>query len=118
MRDELERVSLKQVPVHGDTHLGNVFITSDGVRWSDLDDVCIGPREWDIGWLPDIALAAFELVNRDVLHYLRNFCESVWCWDKYDLPDKREAAEYHLGYLRQRFGRPSLARKPEILCHA
>jgi Ser/Thr protein kinase RdoA (MazF antagonist) len=107
IRDELETVPIKKVPIHGDAHLGNVFITSDGVRWNDLDDVCIGPREWDIGWLPDIALAAFEPVNRNVLsvlHYLRSLCVSVWCWDKYDLPEKREAAEYHLSYLRQRFG--------------
>jgi hypothetical protein len=29
-------------------------------------------------------------------------CVSVWCFAKYS--DKREAADYHLGYLKERFG--------------
>ncbi len=36
-------------------------------------------------------------MNQDVLsafHYLRSLCTSVWCWAKYDLPEKREAADY------------------------
>src|SRR5258708_27272964 len=46
-----------------------------------------------------ISFGVFEAALRD----LRSWCVSVWCWDKYELPEKREAAEYHLGYLRQRF---------------
>jgi Ser/Thr protein kinase RdoA (MazF antagonist) len=93
----------KAVPIHGDAHLGNVFITRNGARWNDLEDVCVGPREWDIGWFSEADLSAFEPINRDLLsalHYLRSLCVSVWCWEKYDMPEKREAAEYHLGYLR------------------
>jgi hypothetical protein len=43
-------------------------------------------------------------LNRDalvVLGYLRSLCVSVWCWDLADIPEKREAAEYHLNYLRE-----------------
>ena len=92
------------VPIHGDAHLGNVFITRDGALWNDLEDVCLGPREWDIVWLPVADLSAFEPINRDLLsalRYLRSLCVSVWCWEKYDRPEKREAAEYHLRYLRE-----------------
>jgi hypothetical protein len=100
----LDGLPINPVPIHGDAHLGNVFITTDGARWNDFEAVCLGPREWDIGCLPDRDLDDFEPVNRDllsVLHCLRSWCVSVWCWDKYDLPEKREAAEYHLWYLRQ-----------------
>jgi predicted trehalose synthase len=106
VRNSLDGLPLDLAPIHGDAHLGNVFITSDGARWNDFEDVCMGPREWDIGWLPDMDLDPFEPVNRDLLsalHYLRSWCVSIWCWDRYDLPEKREAAEYHLWYLRQRF---------------
>jgi Ser/Thr protein kinase RdoA (MazF antagonist) len=105
LRIALDRLPVRLVPIHGDTHLGNVFITPHGVLWNDFEDVCLGPREWDVGisWLPEPELAAFEPLNRDalvMLGYLRSLCVSVWCWDLADLPEKREAAEYHLGYLR------------------
>jgi Ser/Thr protein kinase RdoA (MazF antagonist) len=104
LRISLDRLPVKLAPIHGDAHLGNVFITSDRALWSDFEDVCLGPREWDIGWLPEAELAAFEPLNRDalvVLGYLRSLCVSVWCWDLADVPEKREAAEYHLGYLKE-----------------
>jgi Ser/Thr protein kinase RdoA (MazF antagonist) len=103
LRASMASLPASVVPIHGDAHLGNVFITTDGARWNDLDDVCVGPREWDIGWLPQAHLNAFEPINRDLLsamHYLRSLCAAVWCWGKYEIPEKREAADYHLGYLR------------------
>jgi hypothetical protein len=82
-------------------------MTPEGARYGDFEKVNLGPREWDIGCLPpDTDLTAFEPVNRDalaVLGDLRSICVSVWCWAKYDMPEKREAAEYHLGYLKERF---------------
>jgi hypothetical protein len=83
-----------------------VFITSEGARYSDFERVSLGPREWDIGFLPDIDLTQFDAVNLDllsVLSDLRSLCVSVWCWAKYEMPEKREAAEFHLGYLKERF---------------
>lgn len=38
-------------PVHGDAHTGNVLMTTDGPRWSDFEDVCAGPVEWDLASL-------------------------------------------------------------------
>jgi Ser/Thr protein kinase RdoA (MazF antagonist) len=95
------------VPIHGDAGPHNIFVTSDGVRYADFEDVCLGPREWDVGWLPDVDLAAFEPVHRgrlSALSDLRSLCVSVWCFAKYDMPDKREAADYHLACLRRRLG--------------
>ena len=92
------------MPIHGDAHLGNVFITQDGACWNDLEDVCMGPREWDLGWVPDAALSAFEPVSHELLsalRFLRSLCVCVWCFEKYSVPEKREAAEHHLRFLRE-----------------
>jgi Phosphotransferase enzyme family len=105
VRTALDRLPVRLLPILGDAHLGNVFITSDGALWNDFEDACLGPREWDIGFLPEPELGAFEPLNRDALvelGYLRSLCVSVWCWALAHIPEKREAAEYHLGYLRER----------------
>jgi Ser/Thr protein kinase RdoA (MazF antagonist) len=107
LRETVMRTPFEPVPIHGDAHLGNVLITPQGAVWNDLEDVSLGPCEWDVGWLAEADLAQFEPVNQDLLsacHYLRSFCTSVWCWARYNVPEKREAAEYHLEYLRAEFG--------------
>jgi Ser/Thr protein kinase RdoA (MazF antagonist) len=111
LRMALDRLALDHVPIHGDAHLGNVFIVADGARWHDFEDVCRGPREWDLSGLVDADLAPFEPVNREVLSllsYLRSLCVSVWCWDKFQLEGKREAAEYHLQYLKSAIAQSSI----------
>lgn len=35
-------------PLHGDAHTGNVLLTADGPLWTDFEDVCSGPVEWDL----------------------------------------------------------------------
>jgi aminoglycoside phosphotransferase (APT) family kinase protein len=35
-------------PLHGDAHLGNVLWSADGPLWSDLENACSGPAEWDL----------------------------------------------------------------------
>lgn len=48
-------------PLHGDAHTGNVLMTPDGPRWTDFEDVCVGPVEWDLSsmTITDDALAAY-----------------------------------------------------------
>ena len=48
-------------PLHGDAHTGNVLVTPDGPRWTDFEDVCAGPVEWDLASLTlgEHALAAY-----------------------------------------------------------
>jgi Ser/Thr protein kinase RdoA (MazF antagonist) len=106
VRRKLETLPIIAVPIHGDAGAHNVFITPSGARYGDFEDVCVGPREWDIASLPDVDLASFEPVNRQllaILRDLRSLCVSVWCWEHYNVPEKRDAAHYHLGYLRRRF---------------
>jgi hypothetical protein len=57
---------LDGAPIHGDAHLGNVLWTRDGPLWSDLENVCRGPREFDLACLrfrpspeADAAIAAY-----------------------------------------------------------
>jgi Ser/Thr protein kinase RdoA (MazF antagonist) len=104
----LDVLPVKAVPIHGDAGPHNVLITSKGAHYTDFESVSLGPREWDIGFLPNIDMTAFEPLDRDLLSALsdlRSLCVSVWCWAKYDVPEKREAAEYHLAYLKERFAR-------------
>lgn len=48
-------------PLHGDAHTGNVLMTPDGPRWTDFEDVCVGPVEWDLAsmTITEEALAAY-----------------------------------------------------------
>jgi Ser/Thr protein kinase RdoA (MazF antagonist) len=92
-------------PIHGDTHLGNVLITADGPRWTDFETACRGPREWDIGFLPEAGRSLFGATDPDLFDGLADFrslCVAVWCFALYDVPEKREAADFHLGCLKER----------------
>jgi Ser/Thr protein kinase RdoA (MazF antagonist) len=100
----LASIPIHAGPIHGDAHTGNVFMTSAGARWTDFESASMGPREWDICWMPDIT--AFEPIDHHlhaVLADLRSICVSVWCWALADIPEKREAAEYHLNRLKLRY---------------
>jgi hypothetical protein len=43
--------SLPAQALHGDVSLGNVLRTGRGLRWNDLEDVCLGPVAWDVAGL-------------------------------------------------------------------
>lgn len=103
----MDSLPIELIPLHGDAGLHNVLMTADGARYTDFEATCLGPREWDVGSLPEAGLARFEPIHRgrlSALSDLRSLCVSVWCFAKYDMPDKREAADYQLGYLKGRFG--------------
>jgi Phosphotransferase enzyme family len=41
-------------PLHGDVHPGNLISTRDGgLVWTDFEDVCLGPVEWDLATIMD-----------------------------------------------------------------
>lgn len=48
-------------PLHGDAHLGNLLSTPDGLVWTDFEDACSGPIEWD--------LASLTLTDETVANY-------------------------------------------------
>ena len=48
-------------PLHGDAHTGNILRTAHGLLWTDFEDVCVGPVEWDLAsvTVTDEAVAAY-----------------------------------------------------------
>jgi hypothetical protein len=53
-------------PLHGDAHAWNLLLTADGMLWSDFEDTCRGPVEWDLAclvrastWSDEVALDAY-----------------------------------------------------------
>jgi Phosphotransferase enzyme family len=51
VRGELTATSLEERPLHGDAHAGNLLRTRSGALWTDLEDTCRGPVEWDLACL-------------------------------------------------------------------
>jgi Ser/Thr protein kinase RdoA (MazF antagonist) len=58
--ERLTAPDLPLQPIHGDAHLANVL---RGGLWIDADDVCRGPREWDLACLRHRWIFASELEN-------------------------------------------------------
>jgi thiamine kinase-like enzyme len=97
----LRELPLRLSPIHGDAHLGNVFITPEGPLWTDFEAACLGPREWDISGVPyPPAFAALDQTAYAIMSDLRRLCIVVWCSALAADPGKRAAAEYHLTRLR------------------
>lgn len=110
-------------PIHGDAHLGNVIATADGPVWIDLEDVCVGPREWDLACLlhrgtllavtdddAEAALSGYGDHDRAVVDALAA-AVMVWIapWAVYaDSLDGtvNEWTTRRLDWLVRRFGRP------------
>ncbi|GIH14417.1 phosphotransferase enzyme family protein [Rugosimonospora africana] len=49
-------------PLHGDVHLGNLLRTPHGPIWSDFEDMCTAPVEWDLASL--VASVQINTANR------------------------------------------------------
>ena len=45
---EIEALDLPRQPLHGDAHKKNVLKTRNGLVWTDFEDACSGPIEWDL----------------------------------------------------------------------
>jgi hypothetical protein len=46
--------------IHGDASISNLLRTDAGLRWNDLEDVCVGPVHWDVAGLVADARARGE----------------------------------------------------------
>jgi hypothetical protein len=63
--DALDGAGSAPVVLHGDAHAGNLLHGADGRwRWTDLEETCTGPPEWDlavmVGSSGSAALAAYS----------------------------------------------------------
>jgi hypothetical protein len=100
---ELEALDNVEGPLHGEPHLDNLLVTTKGVRWIDLEAVCVGPLEWDVAFLSEDAARLFPEVDTVLLGLLRTLNSALvatWCWDRADVGDMRKHGEYHLEQVR------------------
>lgn len=100
-----ETMTNSWVPLHGDAHLGNLLLCEDRSLWTDFEDACRGPREYDIAGLPLTAWSHFSDADPERIRLyadLKSVCVAVWCWSSISRsPGVREAAEYHLHRVKQ-----------------
>lgn len=109
-------------PVHGDPHFGNVLNTTEGILWTDWEDVMIAPVEWDLASLvassrvfrtgQDQAEAAlngygrsFDEAALDCCIEARTFVALVWTiilQRQHPTPQRQARIEGRLRWLRER----------------
>ena len=105
LHDALAVFNVRARPIHGDAHMGNVFVTAGGCLWTDFETASLGPYEWDAAGAPH--LAAFPSLDPELfalMAALRSLCVTVWCSALAADPEKRDAAEHHLARLRAAHG--------------
>jgi thiamine kinase-like enzyme len=68
IRSAVDAASLPPIPLHGDATLSNLLRTPAGLLWTDFEDTCAGPVEWDLACLAasagDDAPEALEAYGR------------------------------------------------------
>ena len=69
--ERYDSVAWRPAAVHGEPHWGNRLNTPDGTRWVDFENVSVGPREWDLSFLPAGALSAFADIDVELLGLMR-----------------------------------------------
>lgn len=53
-------------PVQGDAPSHNVIRTKGGIVYSDFEDICCGPVEWDLAMLGPAAISEYDAAARDL----------------------------------------------------
>lgn len=121
---ERQLACLPMQPLHGDPHSGNVLNTSQGVLWTDWEDVFIGPIEWDLASLVanpyvfgtdrEKAAAAIrgygQQIDNAVLDLcieVRTFVALVWSivlHQQHPSPQRQARIERRLEWFRDREG--------------
>lgn len=107
LRADVSAHGFIEQPLHGEPHSGNLLATSEGLRWIDLEGVCVGPLEWDLAFLPDEAAGLFPVVDSELLGLLRTLNSArvaTWCWLRSEFEGMRRHGEYHLEQVRRAQG--------------
>ena len=77
LRESLDVTSASWQPLHGDAHIGNAMIANSDAVWLDLKSVCLGPLEWDVGFLPTRTWLAFGPVDTALIRLLADVRQSL-----------------------------------------
>jgi Ser/Thr protein kinase RdoA (MazF antagonist) len=62
-REGIDGLARPTRPLHGDAHAGNLLCTGSGLLWTDFEDSCAGPFEWDLGCLVYTSTDAAAALN-------------------------------------------------------
>lgn len=114
---KIDALNLPEQPLHGDAHRKNLLRTRRGLLWTDFEDACSGPVEWDIacftrtsGEDPKNALASYG--NTTDMERLQPFFEArdlqgaVWgAILSTRFPDRHQRAAEWMELCRRRYVR-------------
>lgn len=113
---QIEALHLPGQPLHGDAHKKNVLKTCEGLVWTDFEDACFGPIEWDLACFVrtsleprDIALASYgghpDPAHLKPFFAARDLQGAVWgAILSTRFPDRRERAAEWMAVARSRYG--------------
>jgi aminoglycoside phosphotransferase (APT) family kinase protein len=91
--------------VHGEPHLGNVLMTSNGPLFIDFETCCRGPVEFDLAHVPEAVSACYPGADQELLHDCRGLVLAMvaaWRWDARDqFPSGQRAGRSLARALRQ-----------------
>jgi hypothetical protein len=112
----IEALRLPEQPLHGDAHKKNLLKTSRGLVWTDFEDACGGPVEWDLACFvrtssenPKSALASYggEIDFARLAPFLdaRDLQGAIWgAILSTRFEDRRARAEEWMRICRVRYG--------------
>jgi len=112
---EIAALDLPQQPLHGDAHKKNVLRTSHGLVWTDFEDACYGPIEWDLACFVRTSLepretalasygAAFDLDRLAPFFAARDLQGAAWgAILTTRFPDRKERAAEWMAVVRSRY---------------
>jgi aminoglycoside phosphotransferase (APT) family kinase protein len=104
LRNELAGLRYPIRPVHGEAHLGNLLVTPDGLRWIDLENVSMGPLEWDLAFLPEGSAVVFPEADERLLTLLRTLNSgrvATWCFARWEFQELHWHGRHHLEEVRR-----------------
>jgi len=113
---EIGALDLLQQPLHGDAHKKNVLKTSKGLVWTDFEDACFGPIEWDLACFVrtsleprEIALTSYggqlDLNRLKPFFAARDLQGAAWgAILSTRFPDRKERAAEWMAVARSRYG--------------
>jgi Ser/Thr protein kinase RdoA (MazF antagonist) len=112
----IDSLRLPEQPIHGDAHKKNVLKTNRGLIWTDFEDACSGPAEWDVacfvrtsGEDRRTALKAYgadvDLARLEPFSEARDLQGAVWgAILATRFADRRERAAEWMAVARERYG--------------
>ena len=113
---EIEALDLSRQPLHGDAHKKNVLKTCKGLVWTDFEDACSGPIEWDLACFVrtsleprEAALASYapqlDLDRLNPFFAARDLQGAAWgAILTTRFPDRKERAAEWMTVARSRYG--------------